>query len=388
MPPATRICAACGERTDDLAAYCPHDGAPLVAEGDAALAFADPRLGVELTGGVRIERLAGVGASARVYRAHQAGVDRTVAVKVFAARATPDRARALERLPRSGLEKFHREARLASRIAHPNVVTVLLTGELPAAAGPAQGEPFAVLEWLDGPTLEAVLGAARASGEALDLVRALRIALGVADAAAAAHRAKILHRDLKPSNVVLVRRGDDPDTVKVLDFGLADLRADEGGAGGATTRTREGVVGTARYLAPEAARGDACAASDVHAVAAMLYECLAGRAPFEGTSAAAVLAARAGREPPDVREHARAAYVPAPIAALLQRALARDPARRPVDGAALSRDLLHAATASGLDAEDLLRRGEDGRPIRLPPQQRTRPHDPRVVATGARPRRT
>ncbi len=383
MPSTTRICASCGERSDDLAAYCPRDGAPLVSSIEAERQGPDPRLGVEVAGGVRIERLAGVGASARVYRAHQAGVERTVAVKVFAARRAPFGGAPIDD---GALARFHREARLASRIAHSNVVTVLLTGELPEAAGEARGEPFAVLEWLDGPTLEAVLSAARAAGEALDLIRSLRIALGVADAAAEAHRASVLHRDLKPSNVVLVRRGDDVDAVKVLDFGLAALRAEDGTA----ARTREGVVGTARYLAPEAARGMASAASDVHAIAAMLHECLAGRAPFEGTSAAAVLAARAAREPADVREHLRSAYVPAPIAALLQRALARDPAKRPADGAALAREIVHAATASGLDAGVVLgRRGDGDRPIRLAPQQRTRPQDPRVAPTpGARSRRS
>lgn len=363
--PATRICATCGERALPPAAYCPRDGAPLVPGSvDAAAAEPDPRIGALLPGGVRIERLVGLGASGRVYRAHQSGVDRTVAVKVGRRPAEPGP---------GALARFHREARLASRIVHPHVVTVLLTGELPAAAGSAAGEPFAVLEWLDGPTLEAVLAAARAAGQALDLVRSLRVALGVAEAAGAGHRLGILHRDLKPSNVALVPRGDDRDAVKVLDFGLAWVAAD-----GATPGA-PGIVGTARYLAPEAARGAASAASDVHAIAAILHECLAGVAPFEGASAAAVLAARAAREPADVRSHARAAYVPAPIALLLARALSRDPSLRPADGAALARDLLHAATASGLAAEDLLGpRGADAGPIHLAPQQATRRHEPRA----------
>lgn len=332
----------------------------------------DPRLGVELPGGVRVERLVGLGASGRVYRAHQAGVERTVAVKV------------LHRLGDArALARFHREARVASRIVHPNVVTVLLTGELPAAAGPAAGEPFAVLEWLDGPTLEAVLGAARATGEALDLVRSLRIALGVAEAAGEAHRLGILHRDLKPSNVALVRRGDDRDAVKVLDFGLAKIDRGPG-----EPITGEGVVGTPLYLAPEAARGAASAASDVCSIASILYECLAGRPPFEGRSAAAVLAARAARDPEDVRAHARSTYVPAPIASFLARALARDPAARPADGAALARDLLHAATSAGLAAQDLLgARAEGAGPIHLAPEQPTRRHDPRAGLTRGTPRR-
>jgi len=275
--PSTKICATCGERFEAPAAYCPRDGAPLDDLPAAAAPLhdggprgADPRLGIEIAGGVRIERLAGLGAAGRVYRAHQAGVERTVAVKVMR-KPLGDPTRALSR--------FHREARLASRIVHPNVVTVLLTGELPESAGEAAGEPFAVLEWLEGPTLEAVLAAARASGEALDLLRALRIALGVAEGVGEAHRASVLHRDLKPSNVALVRRGDDPDAVKVLDFGLAALRVAEGAEGGSATgaTTGEGIVGTARYLAPEAARGAACAASDVHAIAAMVYESLCGR---------------------------------------------------------------------------------------------------------------
>lgn len=376
----TKFCAACGERFDDAGAFCPRDGAPLApaASHRASEAGApDPRVGVVLVGDVKIERLAGLGATGRLYRAFQSGVDRPVAVKVLRKPLRSplgDDARALAR--------FHKEARIASRIVHPNVVTVLMTGELPEAAGKAAGEPYAVLEWLDGPTLEAVLAAAAAKGEAIPLARALRIALGIAEAAGAAHHANVLHRDLKPSNVALVARPGERESVKVLDFGLASLRETSFDGVDFTdeTASHEGIVGTARYLAPEAALGAASPASDVHSVAAILYECLAARPPFEGTSAAKVLYARATRDAPDVREHARSAYVPASIAKLLSRALSRDPALRPRDGTTLARELLRAATKAGLAAEDLLEASAeaDDRPLRLASNQRTRPHDPRA----------
>lgn len=370
----TKFCAACGERFDDAGAFCPRDGAPLVGEAahrPSETGTVDPRIGVVLVGGVKIERLAGLGATGRLYRAFQAGVERPVAVKVRRFREDP-----------RALARFHKEARLASRIAHPNVVTVLMTGELPAEAGPAAGEPYAVLEWLDGPTLEAVLAAATAKEEAIPLARALRIALGIAEAAGAAHHVNVLHRDLKPSNVALLGRPEARESVKVLDFGLASIESPDGTR---STTERHGIVGTVRYLAPEAARGAFSPAADVHAVAAILYECLAGVPPFPGATAASVLYARASREPPDVREHPRAAYVPASIAALLGRALARAPDSRPRDGAAFARDLLRAATQGGLAAEDLLAASAEAehRPLRLASNQRTRPHDPRVAA--ARP---
>jgi len=395
-----KFCAACGERAGDGGAFCPLDGAPLVdaaSHRPSEASATDPRIGVVLPGDVRIERLVGLGATGRLYRAFQSGVDRPVAVKV-------------RRLPlredSRALSRFHKEARFASRIVHPNVVTVLMTGELPEGAAAARGEPYAILEWLDGPTLEAVLAANCARGEAVPLARALRIALGIAEAAGAAHHAGVLHRDLKPSNVALISRPNERESVKVLDFGLAAL--DGASAYAHATRssagesplpsiTHEGIIGTARYLAPEAARGAPTSASDVHAVAAITYECLAGEAPFEGRSAAAVIVARAGREPLDVREHPRAAYVPASIAALLQRALSRDPTARPRDGSTFARDLLRAATKAGLAAEDLLAASAeaDHRPLRLASHQRTRPHDPRASAeasavriTGARARRT
>ena len=139
--------------------------------------------------------------------------------------------------------RFHREAKVASRLAHPNVVHVLLTGQLP------DGALYIVMEYLDGLSLQSALGAA---GGAMPLPRALHIALQLCDAAGEAHAQGVVHRDLKPENVMLVKRADDPDYVKVLDFGIARLNWGE-----QSMATAAGLIfGTARYISPEGAQGE------------------------------------------------------------------------------------------------------------------------------------
>jgi serine/threonine-protein kinase len=149
---------------------------------------------------------------------------------------------------------------------------------------------------------------------------------------------------------MLVRRGDDPDFVKVLDFGLSRLNeADLGVA------TRAGaVLGTARYVSPEGARGEPVDAhADVYAMGTILFECLAGRTPFDADSAVKLLVKQSAEAPPDVRELEPARDTPAPIAELIARCLAKDRERRPADGRAFGRALARAAAEAGLGAGKL-----------------------------------
>ena len=227
----------------------------------------DPWLGRELAEQVEVRELIGIGAMGRVYRGHQRGIERAVAVKVLHA----------DLMHRPGvMERFHREARVASRLNHPNVVQVLMTGEVMWHVPSVEGGPstrqgmgrngegntgserespsvqraaYLVMEYLAGDSLASVL---ENHGGPLRLERALHIALQVCDAVGEAHDQGIVHRDLKPENVMLVRRGGDPDFVKVLDFGVAKVDWLDG-----AQATQVGTVfGTARYMAPEAARGE------------------------------------------------------------------------------------------------------------------------------------
>ena len=340
------------------ALFCPNDGSPLsIAQpGDPSVQVGapDPYQGRELLGHIEIRQLVGVGAMGRVYRAFQQGIDRDVAVKILHRELSANA---------QLVARFHREAKVASRLLHPNVVGVHLAGQLP------DGAMYIVMEYLDGLSVQSALAAA---GGAFDLPRALHVALQLCDAIGEAHATGVVHRDLKPENVMLVRRGADPDFVKVLDFGIARLNWGE-----QSMATAAGLIfGTARYISPEGAQGEAVGPTgDVYAAATLVYQMLSGRTPFEGEQAVALLVQQIHDPPPPLRSISRAAYVPEPIAQVVMRNLAKDPLQREPDGRALGRALLEAAKAAGLSAEDFVSRPlmQSARPSfpSVPPLQKT-----------------
>lgn len=337
-----RRCEACGRSFADDELFCPVDGAPLVARGHLA-AGQDPYLGLVIVGQIEIQKLAGAGSMARVYKAHQRGVDRDVAVKILHRELSAD--------PEI-VRRFHQEAKVASRLSNPHLVNVYLTAELPKTTDDGQrtcGELVLVSEFLDGMSLLSALGAA---GGALPLPRALHIVLQICDALAEAHRNGVVHRDVKPENVMLVQRGEDRDFVKVLDFGLARLATKD-----ASFATRQGAIfGSPRYISPEGAQGlPVGPTADVYAVATLLYQMLAGRTPFEADSPVGFLLAHTSEKAPRVTVHERSAYVPEPIATLLDKNLQKDPSSRARDARALAADIREAAEAAGLSAEALVR---------------------------------
>src|SRR5688572_23236918 len=219
----------------------------------------------------------GAGAMGEVYYARDPELDRPVAIKVL----TTSRATGLQ------LERFQREARAVARITHPHICTVYDVGQL-------DGVPFLVMELLEGETL-----AARLEHGPLPLDRALGFAGQIAGALDAAHRKGVIHRDLKPSNVMLTAGG-----VKLLDFGLAKLNdiESESALAGSTESlllTEHGtVLGTVPYMAPEQIEArETDARTDIFALGVILYEMASGRPPFEGRSAASVMAAILTHDP-------------------------------------------------------------------------------------------
>ncbi|WP_437691650.1 serine/threonine-protein kinase [Sorangium sp. So ce176] len=346
-PSPAKSCPSCGERYDAGVLYCPRDGTPLASSRKSpafGAAERDPYVGLTLGGQIELRHLIGIGSMGRVYRAFQAGIERDVAVKILHRELSTNA---------ELVSRFHREAKIASRLVHPNVVQVLMTGSVPATADPRiGGELYLVMEHLDGISLLSALAAAGAGGEseALPLPRALHIILQICDAVGEAHAQGIVHRDLKPENIMLVRRGEDPDYVKVLDFGIARLDwADK------AMTTQAGLIfGTAKYISPEGAEGQRVGPpADVYSIATMLYQCLAGRAPFEGDSPVALLVQHTHAPPADLRSIARSSYVPAPIAQVVMHNLAKRPSERAPDARALGRDLALAVRASGLDPDEI-----------------------------------
>ena len=233
----------------------------------------------QLFGQYKIISPLGAGGMGEVYLAEDARLGRKVALKLLPADYTKDEER---------LRRFEQEARAASALNHPNILTIYETGSV----GEAQ---FIATEFVEGETLRRHL-----AGGALGIEEALEVAAEVASALVAAHQAKIIHRDIKPENVMLRRDR----VVKVLDFGLAKLSAQAPSGPEATTRaafkTDPGVVmGTVQYMSPEQARGISVdERTDIWSLGCVLYEMVAGRAPFRGETTSDALAAVLATEPP------------------------------------------------------------------------------------------
>jgi serine/threonine-protein kinase len=259
----------------------------------------------------RLERTLGEGGMAAVHLAHDLELDRPVAVKILNPALAADEA---------FRERFLREARNAARLAHPNVVHVFDAGT------DDDGVPYIVMEYVEGGTL-AERGKLE-PGEAIALV--LQAAAGLAHA----HAAGLVHRDVTPGNLLVRSDG----TLKVADFGIA--RAAEEGR---LTQTGT-ILGTAAYLSPEQAAGkEATPAADVYALGAVVYELLTGRTPH--VFASLVELVRMQQEEPIVPVRELAPDVSPEVEDAVMHALAREPAYRPQDGAALAAEL--AAATSG-----------------------------------------
>jgi serine/threonine protein kinase len=256
-------------------------------------------------GRYRVERTLGRGGMAVVYLAHDESLHRRVAVKVLAANLGDDE---------TFRTRFLREARLAGRLSHPNVVQVYDAGETD------DGRPYIVMEYVAGKTVAECgkLGASEAVG------LALQACAGVQHA----HDAGLVHRDVKPGNLLLREDG----VLKIADFGIA--RAAE-----TTQLTQLGtVLGTAAYLAPEQAAGEeVTAAADIYALGAVVYELLTGRPPYEFDSLAELAAKQSAGEIAPVRDLEPS--VPEPVEAAVMHSLARDPGFRPPSAAAFAHEL-------------------------------------------------
>ena len=327
-------CAAEGIPVEDVAPYLGGDHAaarwpeqiePALVD-DALRDFAQAPPARPLASGQRLGpyeviALLGSGGMGDVYKARDTRLDRIVAVK----RLRADLAARPE-----GRLRFEREARAISALNHPHICTLFDVGE-------QEGVDYLVMELVEGETL-----AARLRRGALSIPDAMEYAAQMADALAAAHRRGFVHRDIKPANIMITPAG-----VKLLDFGLAGLRADHGWLGGLTAEalTAEGVlIGTVQYMAPEQLQGlPVDARADIFALGAVLYEMLTGRRAFERDSAAQSVAAVLESDPSPVEEVRP--DVPRPLAWAIGQCLAKDRDRRWESASDLSRYLRGVAGA-------------------------------------------
>ncbi|MBA4184904.1 MAG: protein kinase, partial [Acidobacteria bacterium] len=255
-------------------------------------------------GHYKIHSAIGAGGMGEVFLAEDSRLNRRVALKVLPENIATDKDR---------LRRFEQEARAASALNHPNILTIYEFA--------AENEMyFLAAEFVEGETLRE-----RLKGSPANLKSALEIAIQVASALDAAHRAGIVHRDIKPENVMIRPDG----LVKILDFGIAKLtekrnETDSEAATAIMVQTSPGmIIGTAAYMSPEQARGKQIdARTDIFSFGVMLYEMLAGKPPFDGENAMDVIGSILNKEPVPVRR--QMPEVPQEIERIINKALRKD----------------------------------------------------------------
>jgi len=308
-------CPKCGVEYPDANTLCPADGIALETTGDSLI-------GSTLAGKYRIDARLNEGGMGTVYRATHVLMEKTVAIKVLRPSLAAD-----EKI----VARFSREARAASRISHPNALSVTDFGE------DENGIVFLVMEYLSGRTLKQVI---REDGP-FPLPRVVEIVRQVGDALNAAHTQGVVHRDLKSDNIMLVdtMAGDH---AKVLDFGIAKINEPEGTRDTELTAPNL-VIGTPQYMSPEQCSQDSeiDSRSDIYSLGVIIYEMLIGHVPFTADSPTMVMMKHLQEPVPSVLEERP--DLPPSIGKVIARAMAKLPANRYQNVAELIEDLTIAS---------------------------------------------
>ena len=309
-------CPKCGVEYSDATTLCPADGVALETTDDALI-------GKILAGKYRIDARLNAGGMGSVYKATHVLMDKTVAIKVLRPSLAAD-----EKI----VARFSREARAASRISHPNAISVTDFGE------DENGIVFLVMEFLSGRTLKHVI---RDEGP-LPLWRIVEITRQVGDALVAAHAQGVVHRDLKSENIMLLDTTSVGDYAKVLDFGIAKINEADGDFDGGLTAPNL-VIGTPQYMSPEQCSQDSEIdhRSDIYSLGVILYEMLVGHVPFSGDSATIVMMKHLQEPVPSVLDERN--DVAPPVGRVVARAMAKVPSNRYQTVAELIEDLTIAS---------------------------------------------
>jgi serine/threonine protein kinase len=321
---AMRRCTQCEAESAEDVRFCPFCGAAFTSGSTPP---EDPIIGRIINGKYRVESFLSQGGMGRLYKATHLTLERAIVLKMLHKVFSND--------PAIG-ERFHREAKAASRLNHPNSIAVLDFGST------EDGTLFIAMEWLGGRDLAHVI----AEDYPLEEPRTIRIGAQILSALAEAHAHGIVHRDLKPENVMVEPRREELDHVKVLDFGIAKI-SDPGP--NAPKLTQAGLVcGTPEYMSPEQAAGDDLDhRSDIYSMGVILYQMVTGELPFDSSTAAGYLTKHLN-EPVVPPSQKRAEIVVSPaLEALIMRALAKDPAARPESAERMRAELIACGVPAG-----------------------------------------
>jgi eukaryotic-like serine/threonine-protein kinase len=332
--PLMKTCPKCGVEYPDSTTLCPADGIALEKTDDSLL-------GTILAGKYRVDARLSEGGMGTVYRGTHVLMEKTVAIKVLRPSLAADQ---------NIVARFSREARAASRISHPNALSVTDFGE------DEGGIVFLVMEYLSGKTLKQVI---RDDGP-MPLSRVVDIMRQVGDALSAAHAQGVVHRDLKSDNIMLLGTmvGDH---AKVLDFGIAKINETEGEFDVGLTAPNL-VIGTPQYMSPEQCSQEAeiDSRSDIYSFGVILFEMLVGHVPFGGESPTMVMMKHLQEPVPSVLDER--SDIPAPVGRVVARAMAKLPDNRyqtinelledlTIAAGMTVRPMLGASIASALEAE-------------------------------------
>jgi serine/threonine-protein kinase len=307
-------CPKCAQTYDDRHEVCPIDRTPLITT--------DPMIGRMLDNRYQIMSKIGEGGMGAIYKAVHSEMGRTCAIKLMTAISSGNE---------DAVARFKREAKMASRIDNPHAVIIYDFG---VAEG---GMLFLAMEYIDGKPLSRAMAEQRM----LPIDRVVHITNQIAEGLAAAHALEIVHRDLKPDNIMITRKGNDADYVKVLDFGIAKTLADDGE--GAENLTKTGfVLGTPVYMSPEQLLGEKLnARSDIYSLAIIVYQMLGGQLPFTGDNPQSVMMKRITSHPVPLRSIAPS--VSEAVEQTVMEGLARDPENRTPTVEAFAKALSAAA---------------------------------------------
>jgi eukaryotic-like serine/threonine-protein kinase len=309
----TRECVLCGLITDESVVVCPEDGSALITRKP------DPLVGTVVGGKFHVQSLIGSGGMGNVYRALHQQVGRVVALKVLHSEKLHQNASVL---------RFQQEAKAAAALSHPNIVGFFDYGLT------EDNVPYIVMDYIEGMPLDEVIKV-----ETLSIERCINIFSQACDAMEHAHQKGIIHRDIKPSNLMLTKKEDGSETLKILDFGIAKLLPHMDGERVKVTQTGE-VFGSPQYMSPEQCSGGQLdARSDIYSLGCVMYEALVGRPPLRGDTIIEMVYNLTHELPAPFKTARPELELPQQLEAVVRKALEKDPDMRFPSMAVLRRNL-------------------------------------------------